>query len=308
MSVRSTILTLGLSLCATTFAAPLHAVTQAPQECPAAQKVTGLLADWKQASQEAQKASPESRAALAAQTAKIASSCPICPRMAGTLPALRDTLAAAVAINDELKQHCPLEKSGADEKLYAEVKPMKLAHEQMLRQLRDLAEFAAASCCESGEGAAKTAAKTSAQDAACEAEASCCPIRIAARLGGLKAEWAAAAREAAAITPAKREELLAAFTAIASQSKTAQLMPATITALVEGFEALDKVHAEMKTWAQAHPEVMKDIPQSAMMACGIQTALLDEARQVLVGATKAMQAMQGKAPANAAGAGTVARQ
>lgn len=269
-------------------------------KCPVAAKLSGLVNDWQQA-RTADAAIPAAqREAGAKEMSKLATSCPVGSRMGNTLSALRDTFAGVKAIDAELKQHCPLEQPGADPQLCAEAKPMLAAREQILSHLHTLTAQAAESmtCC---------SAKPGAEACASAPECDGCAIRIASRLGGLKVEWAYATREVNGMPQARRSEILTSFAQIAAANASVRLMPSTMKAINEGLDALNQIEVAMQSWAEKHPELMREIPPAALISFRVREALLNEAREVMSGVNGAMSAMQKTAASTTSSAPVAAR-
>ena len=259
------------------------------QECPTSKKVDALLVRWEGAAKKAEAATPEQRAELMAKMTEVASKCPVGSRMSGALSTVRDTFGMVVAMETANAEHCPLANAPADDASCAEAKELKSARGHVLAKLHQLAGFAAgpqadAECCEGAQGACCAESDV--------AEATSCPIRMASRIGAMKAEFVRARTEAASLTPAARGEILAGFGSLAEACDCVALMPETIEALSEGFTVLSDLEAKMVAWAQANPEFMAQVPAEAHTAYRIESALLAEARGLVSKVTAAMQAMQ----------------
>ena len=94
------------------------------------------------------------------------------------------------------------------------------------------------------------------------------------------------------MTPVARKQVVDAMTALAGQCKVVALVPSSVTTLAEGFQALQQIEARMHKWAEANPEMFKNVPAAALRSFRMQSALLDEARQVLASMTATMCAMK----------------
>lgn len=283
------------------------------QECPTAKKVSGLLEEWDAVSQEAKSASPAKIQKVSTQIAKLSEHCPVGKRLGATLASVRDVLGSVRAIGAANADKCPLENASVKiaEAACAEMKGLKAARTHALDSLHRLASYTAGacsgSCSEDGvtkatmvtrgetrgsDGCEKTVTSCSDSPQACgSTSAASCPIRMASNLGELKASWTEAQLEANALTLASRQEIVAGMHAIAGEVKMVALVPQSIFALQEGFEALTAVQDKMSAWAQANPQVMANMPPEMMQSFMIQNALLGEAQDLLGRVTTTMAVM-----------------
>ena len=271
-------------------------------DCAVSQQVAGLLVEWKAAAAEAKAATPAQRQQFATRVAALKAECPVGCRLGGTVATVRDALGTVIAMGEACAEECPIakaEKAGAQSEACRAGKELKVARATALTQLHELASYVAgvtadSECCAKGNAASATGVAASATQAAgCDAAASSCPIRLASRMGGLKASWDKAQKEASALPLAKKKEILAGFQGLGEQSKGASLVGPSVLALAEGLEGLHKLHGNMFQWAQTHPDILKDVPASTMQGFLLQTALIDEARGVLKGTTQVMKTMHG---------------
>lgn len=156
-------------------------------------------------------------------------------------------------------------------------------------------------CCAAAKAVATSAAPAAATCTAkagegCAAGNTCCKD-LAARATALKASWEKAPTELKDLCPQKRQEIQTALASIAPQSPAVQLLPETVGALAEGFEALVSVNTKMAEWAKANPEALKDVTCEAKKAFETQNALISEANEIL---RKVKCATSNMAPACAA--------
>lgn len=273
-------------------------------ECPIARKVTALVDGWKGAIEEVKAISPAEQQRFRTRMASLSEKCPVGSRLGDTLVAVRDVLGAVIADEEANAKHCPLQKTGektiASPEACAEAKELHGARSYTLRHLHSLAGYVAAftsgSCC------AETKDTTSAAVAAPKSEAcgagsspaSTCPIRIASRLGSLKASWDIARGEAASLSEERRKEILTGLESLGPPAKAVSLVLPSVMALAEGFDGLDSIHRKMNDWGKSNPEFLRELPEDALRSFHRQSALIDEARDVLARMKEAMKAMHGE--------------
>lgn len=275
------------------------------QECPVAKKVGGLLEKWEAATAQAASEAPAQRQALARKVSGLAQKCPVGSRLNTTVSTVRDVLGMAVASMKTHGKDCPLEKADATSAACAAGKEMKAARAGALQKLHQLASYTAdATRAENGCG---TKAATECPGAACESAAgapvasAACPVTLASRIGALKASFVQARAEVAALSDAARSEILAGFASLGHAAPAVSLVPASVMALAEGFEALEALHGKMGAWARANPQVMSDVPAVARQSFMIENALVSEARGLLADVVKTVKAMQGVKAAGGTG-------
>ncbi len=266
--------------------------------------IPSLLASWKAATKDAKPLNEQQKQRIAS----VAKECPVGSRLGSTLGTVRDSLATVVSCAQENAKHCPLEsaeaKKALDAAARAEGLKLKEARTKLIGDLHQLASYAAGACCGADEGCCaakqcaketKTAVAAGGKSKSCAKEAAAggktCPIRVAARLGELKASWSAAQTEAGALSAEQKQKILAGFGSLAESHQAVALIPQSVMALSSGLEKLAANGREMMAWAQANPEFMGSISQEAHRAFQLQAALLDEARVVLGGVTKTMRTM-----------------
>jgi hypothetical protein len=269
------------------------ATAEACVECPTVKKVNALLTSWQSAKEQAMAATPEQRAAFAAKAAGVAATCPVGSRLGETVDTVRDVLGFVMASSEACAGDCPLESAEG----CAEAKAMKAGRSMALGKLHQLASYTAdmtgcatagAACSTVREAGCEGTAKTECSDAA----SSTCPIRLASRLGALKASFVTARQEAKALTPDARRALLTGLTQLGEQSQAVTLVPASVQALAEGLDALTQLHAKMAEWGQANPELMAKMSESTKRSFMMEVALIDEARGLLAGVTETMALVQ----------------
>lgn len=291
-----TTLAAGLLVCGAAFASidETH-VTECAEgaiECPTGKKIAGLLTDWEAANKEAASITPEAKAAFSAKIAECASKCPVGSRLGDTVATVNDVIGFVVASANANAENCPLEKAENQGESCAEAKAMKGYRTQALAGLQKLSSFTANATCEGVTECADAASKVAAEGETCDAMNSSCPIKLASRIGELKASFAQARREATELTTAQREEILASFGELSRHSKAVMLVPQSVATLAEGLEVLNGLHTKMVEWGQANPEIMKQLPESAMRSFMMEVALIDEARALLESVTATMNIMQ----------------
>ncbi len=256
------------------------------QECPTAKKVDELLVRWEAAQAKSRDLPAEAREELGVKLAGLAEKCPVGCRMNDTLAVVRDVLGVVVASSQANAENCPLEKAAESAACIAG-KELKAARTQTVDKLHQLARHAASATSCSTKAAAASCVATVADEGA-----ACCPIRIASRIGAMKASFADACREAEALTPETRGAIQASFASLGESSEVVTLVPASIEALAEGFQVLGQLHGKMAEWAQANPDVLGSLPESAHQSFMMEVALIDEANGLLASVTKAMKTMQ----------------
>jgi len=269
--------------------------------CPVAAKVTALLAEWDAAAATARSLSDTQRAQVSARIATAKTGCPVGCRLGETLVAVEDVLGIVIAADTANATRCALASAGAASATAsksddpacaaacADAKALITARSHALRLLQQLAGHAAnvatGACCDASSTAATTIASTSSSKPCAEtcaaASSASCPIRVASRLGALGVSWDTALREATALPVATRRELVAGMHALAADSKSVALVPPSVAALAEGFDALDAVDAKLTAWAQANPEIAKTVPDEIRQSMALQHALIAETRPVL---------------------------
>jgi hypothetical protein len=272
--------------------------------CPVEQKVTGLLASWEAALKDASGVSPAAREQLATRFAALKAECPVGSRLDVTLAAVRDVLGAVIAADEANAKRCPIAsasatgdgKSAACAEACEAAKTLMTARSKALRGLHQLASHAARFVSAPGCQAPVTAeAAVAAPAASGDCCASACPVRLASRVGALKASWETAGREAAALSPETRQRLVAGRDSLAQDSRAisnaVSLVPATVLALTEGFEALGAIHGKMAEWRNANPEVIKSIPEELRLSFALQQALIDETGGLLLRVRETMKTM-----------------
>ena len=260
-------------------------------ECPVAQKVTALLASWESVTAEARTVSLEERREFGAEVASVAQKCPVGSRMAVSMSAVRDVLGTVVASQQASAEHCPLERAESSAAC-AEGKALKAARNAAIGKLYRLASYTAGITeCATAESCDAALLSRDTRES-CDEGAVSCPIRIASRIGALKASWADAREEAQALSAQARGEIRAGFAALAENHEAVRLVPASVLALAEGFEALDQLNGRMGEWAQANPEVLAQLSESARRTYRMEVSLLEEARGLLERMTEVMQTMK----------------
>lgn len=260
------------------------------EECPVATKVNALLVDWETAAEEARAWTPEQHAAFGSKVESVASDCPVGSRMKDTLTTVNDVLGFVVAMEEANAEHCPLESTECDAPEFAAAKRMKAGRAEMLRGLTKLAGYASGASCEKAAASCDVATVAAKDTKEC-AESASCPIRMASRIGELKASFADAKREALALDAQDRGELRARFASLSETSPAVALMPESVVALSEGLTALSELHGEMGAFAAEHPELMEKLPAEARQAFMLQVSLIDESRELLARATETMAVM-----------------
>jgi hypothetical protein len=285
----------GLLLGSMAFANPLSVGEEcsSTQECPTSKKVSALILRWEGAQLQQQALTPAARQQGEARMASVAESCPVGSRLGDSLAAVRDVLGVIQASQVANAEHCPL-ANAPDSEACTAGKQLKAARIQVVEQLHQLASYAAG-------GTACCASKASAD---CDAAASVCPIKVASRVGAMKASFASACKEAQALTPEARGAILAGFANLSESNPGVVLVPATVEALAEGFEVLAQIQTRMGEWAHANPEIVGKLPASAFQAYMMEVSLAEEARQLLAATTQAMKTMQTQGAATAALAGS----
>ncbi len=261
-------------------------------DCPTAKKVMGLLTEWEGAAKQAASMSDQDRARLTSKMQSCKEQCPVGSRLGDTVTAVRDVLADAIAAAEANAKHCPLETAKAGGASCEEALAMKTMRGQALHGLHQLASYTAGAvtgCCESS-GAVKTS--LAAKSDSCE-KGTTCPIQTASRLGMLRASWKTAKQEAVAMPAARKQALLTSMGSLGQEVKAVTLVPASVLTLAEGLGKLNELNAQMGEWAQAHAELLADVPPSAMQSFQLHNALIDQARELLQGVTETMTALHG---------------
>ncbi len=279
--------------------------------CPVEKKVSELLVSWKEASEEARALTQSERQRISAHLASLAKRCPVGSRLGETLVAVRDVLGGAVAADEALSKHCPAKTSPGETGIAADVleagRRLGVARSKALRGLHELASHVVAatsgSCWASNDetrpgvdvecGPEKRTSSTSktATTGACPVTcAATSPVRMAARIGALRASWNAVPSELAAQSDETRREIAGGIGSIAETSKMIALVPPSVVALVDGFEALEAIHGEMAAWAIANPAAMRSMPVEVRIAFESHRALIGETRELLLRAKAAMEA------------------
>ncbi len=281
--------------------------------CSLEGKVTALLSDWEAARAQSAAMTDSDRARLGGELANVAMQCPVGSRVGATLATARSVLGAAIAAEEQCAGRCQAKEAGeAADALPAapgrdEMFALMNHRSQALRKLHQLAGFAADFTCAPCSTTACDAGMATAEKEQCSAKKDCasqCPIQAAVAIGELKAKWAAVPKEVAAMTPEKKQEIVAGFGSLSQRSKAVTLVPASLLALTEGFETLEKLDAKVTEWADANPEFMKAIPAESRISFRMHNALIAETAKVLRDARGTMTAMCEGCPTAPAGGGT----
>jgi len=288
------------ALCIVTASHPRAEDASGSTACPLEHKVTELLGQWKAATEESKALTDAQRQQIAAQVAALKAECPVGSRLGSTVEAVRDVLGAAIACEEANAGRCPVEvaiqsSKGQLSPALAEAKQLKEAHSKAIRGLHELASYvagvAAHEDCTRAQGKAASSATVAKTGAACSEAASACPVRLASRIGALKASWATAPAEVKALSESKRKALLTAGGNLAETCKAAALVPPSAMALAEGFDGLEKLHERIVAWAKANPEIFGSAPQDLHLSFALQAALFDETRELLSTVRETMGAM-----------------
>lgn len=278
------------------------------ETCPVSEKITRLLGSWKAATAKeipaAEKASHEK------SVAAVRDDCPVGSRMGVTLATLKDALTLVVSSDDACQKACPLENEEIASKLSAEAlregHRLKKARRGLLVNLSQLVKHTSnevgqpgecESTCPNSGKATKTGKLATAPEKASRETASSCPIRVASRLGTLKASWTSALGEVRSLTAERRQKLLDGFARLAHEREAIGLVPPSLEALTEGLRGLRQLDERMMAWASENPALLAAVPESTHRGFQLQAALLDEAGQVLAGVQAALEAMQASSPA-----------
>ncbi|MFN0060433.1 MAG: hypothetical protein ACKVX7_18405 [Planctomycetota bacterium] len=264
--------------------------------CPVAAKVTELLTSWKDATEAAKAVPAADREKMAARMAALASDCPIGKRLSPTLVASRDLLGYFAQCAETCSKDCPIAKATDEQKkmpAFQAAQELMAANTKMIKELHQLATYATSCSSDAKAGCDKAkAAGGSMQSMVGEGEgcsagakaADCakqCPKELATRLATLKTSWSTVGAELAAMPVAKKEELHKAFMEMSTSCKSMALMPSTVSALADGFDALDAMHAKFGEWAQANPTVMAGVSEEAKKTCEANYALLRDMRAIM---------------------------
>lgn len=265
------------------------------KDCPTAQKVTALNAKWQAAGEKLGALTPEQQQVFAAKVGDVAKKCPVGSRMGVTLATVRDVLALAAAPCEQC-QDCPTEKLDADSDIAKQAKQLKTARTAALAQLHTLATHAAGATCqgcqsECSEGQCADAGKDGSCATDCATQKGN-PIRIASRVGALRASFGEAQRVAGAMSSKQKGEILVGFGKLAAERDAITLIPQSIVALTEGFEALHAIHGKMGALMKANPDIAAKIPAALRMKMMTEITLVDETRQLLGKVAKTMKTMQ----------------
>ena len=294
--------------------------------CPVAAKVTELVASWKQATEEMKAMPVAERDSLHARVMTLAADCPIGKRMGPTMVATRDVLGLLVASAETCAKSCPIMNATPEQKqtpAFQAALELVTARGKLLQDLNQLASYAG--CCGSdasckgatdkvseptgktlrteiaGDGAACAGAKVS--DQACKL----CPKELAERVAKLKASWATVGEDLAQMPAAKKEEMRKGFESLSASCKTIALMPATVCALADGFDALDSLHGKLGAWAEANPTVMANVSEEAKKMFEANNALVRETRDVLRRGADTIKGGSGCKEATPVGKGSTAQ-
>jgi hypothetical protein len=277
----------GLVLGATALAVPTP-TDPCDGECPIAKAVDPLLASWEASNAKAAALPAAEKEALGAQLASVAAECPVGSRIGATVSAVRDVLAFVGSSQEGCADECAIRNGTVDS---AEARAMLAGRTAAIGKLHQLASFTAdATACTVSCGET---------DAGCDDASAACPIRIAARIGELNASFAVARTEVESLDAAARARIASARADLAVSGDAVRLVPQSIAALTAGLETLHELHGHMSAWAQAHPEVLKDLPASARQAFRMEVALLEEARSLMASVTETIAVMQGEKSAMA---------
>ncbi len=258
-------------------------------KCEVGQKLSQLVKSWKGVAKEAQALDSRQKKNILAKVNEVKKDCPVGKRLGTTLQVVNETLGMVIALDKENAKHCPLEsknfKPQSEDCLKAcnEAKEMKKARAGLLSNLQQLTTytsgFASGKCC--SEKTPSSQVQINADGKTCSTEKSACPIKMASRIGEIKASWKVAQKEAKAISSEKKQELLASFQTLAKSNKAVALMPSSLQSVGQGFAALEKIQQKMMVFSQKNPEIMKNVPKEAFFNFMIQSALLNEVKEVL---------------------------
>jgi hypothetical protein len=262
--------------------------------CPVSEKLSKLNADWKAAAAEAKAQPAEEQAKLQQRLVALTKDCPVGSRIVPSLAATRDVLASLEASAEANAKNCPLANASEEFKkseAYKTAETLGAARMKLVADLHQLAAFATpcdADCCAAGKDKAATAtAATPATAAKCDAT---CSKEVAARVKELKASWAKVNDDLAKLPAAKHEEIKAGFVALSKSSKAVALIPSTVVALAEGFDALDTVNQKMVEWGNANPTFLASVTEEMKKSFEEQNALVRDTRDILRQAAEKMKA------------------
>lgn len=282
---------------------PTFAGETCNDSCPVAEKVTSLVAGWK-AEMTSMKAMPEAtRTEVSKRLSATKDQCPVGSRLGSTLTAVQSALATTVALSNSLcTDDCPMQNgtlAASDPEAYRKGKALLERRARAFEGLHQLATYTATAC----NGCCAEAVPTSIAKAGEDCESPCatgqaaCPIRLASKIGELKADWTIARREAANLAQADRQAIFTSIASIGEHTKVVELVPASVIALTEGFDALHALDTEMKAWVAATP-ALANIPAEARMTHRMQGALLEEVRGLLHDVTDTMHMMRSESGAS----------
>jgi hypothetical protein len=236
-------------------------------KCPVAEKVSKLLGSWRTAAAQAKALPADELAKRKARLAAVAKDCPVGSRMGETIGFVKSALSYSLGVEGECSKHCPLAKGEP-----CEASEAKAARSRLLKDLDELAGYAA--CAVSSECSTKEAA-------AAKSGSPECALSLTAKAGALKASWEKAPADLATMPQEKKLQLQASAKELFESSKAFALLPETVAALGMGFEAIDSLNGKLAEWAKAHPEALKDIPEDSRKAAEGQMALLRATGEVL---------------------------
>jgi hypothetical protein len=91
----------------------------------------------------------------------------------------------------------------------------------------------------------------------------------------------------------KRKELQASVESLSERSAQVALLPPTILALSEGFDALESYNTQLAAFGKANPEAMKAIPADRHKIFERQFALIHSGAEVLRLVRTTLQAAAG---------------
>ncbi len=271
------------------------------ETCPVAAKVTALLDDWKTETASVEAMPEADRAAIATTLTATKAQCPVGSRLGTTMTVVQTSLATTIALSESMcTDDCPMRNgslAASDPAAYRKGKALLEQRARALEGLRQLATYTATACngcCADAEAVPTSIAADDASGAddstSCVTGEAACPIRVASKIGELKADWTVARREAAGLADADRRAIFTSLASVGEKTKVTELVPASVLALTEGFDALQALDAEMHEWAATTP-ALADLPAEAQMTFMMQSALLDETRGLLHRVTDAMHAM-----------------